>query len=232
MVKSLSVFFPAYNEAENLPTTVEKAVNVLKKLDLKWEIVIIDDGSKDNTLEVAEKLASKDKNIRVIHQKNGGYGMALRAGFYNAKNDWIAYTDSDGQFDFSEVTKFIEKANEGADLVWGYRIKRSDPIFRLFFAKGWKLCLFIFFGLTLRDIDCGFKMVAKKVIETIPPLESTRGGMINAELAIKARKFGFKIAQVGVHHYPRLAGMPTGANFKVIVQSFVDLVKLRFKNLT
>lgn len=231
MVKSLSVFFPAYNEAENLPNTVSKAVEVLKKLKLEnWEVLVINDGSRDNTGEVADGLAKKSNKIRVIHQQNGGYGMALRTGFYNAKYEWIVYTDSDGQFDFSEVTRFIDKTDQ-AQAIWGYRIKRNDPVFRLLFAKGWKLCLFIFFGLTLKDIDCGFKMIKRQVIDTIPPLESTRGGMINAELAIKARKYGFKIAQVGVNHYPRIAGKPTGANLGVIIQSFIDLLKLRIKML-
>lgn len=227
MVKSLSVFFPAYNEKDNLKETVHKAVNVLKKLGIKWEVLIVDDGSKDGTDKVADALSKEDKNIRAIHQSNGGYGTALRTGFYSSKNEWIVYTDSDGQFDFSEIIKFIEKSDQ-ADLVWGYRIKRNDPFFRLVLAKGWKLVIFLFFGFALKDVDCGFKMVKKAVIEKIPELKSTRGGMINAELAIKAKQNGFKIVQVGVNHYPRTAGKPTGANIRVIIQSFIDLLKLRF----
>lgn len=227
MVKSLSVFFPAYNEKDNLKETTRKAVNVLKSLGLKWEILIVDDGSRDGTDKVADSLSKEDKNIRVIHQPNGGYGTALRTGFYSSKNEWIVYTDSDGQFDFSEISKFLEKADQ-ADLVWGYRIKRNDPFFRLVLAKGWKLVIFLFFGFALKDVDCGFKMVKRQVIEEIPPLKSTRGGMINAELAIKAKQSGFKIVQVGVNHYPRKMGKPTGADIRVIFQSFVDLLKLRF----
>jgi glycosyltransferase involved in cell wall biosynthesis len=228
---SLSVFFPAYNEEANIVATVEKAISVLKNLEIKnWEIIIINDGSKDKTGEKAELLAKENKNVRVLNQPNGGYGMALRAGYYYAKYPYIVYTDSDGQFDFSEVTRFIEKVDE-ADLIIGYRIKRSDPFIRLIFAKGWAISLFIFFGIWLKDVDCGFKMVNKKVLEKIPPLESTRGGMINAELIIKARNAGFKIVQVGVHHYPRIAGKPTGASLQVIIKSFVDLFKLRLKTL-
>lgn len=227
-VKSLSIFFPAYNEKDAIPETVAKSQKVLDKLGIPYELLIIDDGSTDGTAEVVDNLAAKDKRIRVIHQKNGGYGMALRAGFYNSKNEWVIYTDSDGQFDFSEVNKFLELAGE-ADVIWGYRIKRNDPFYRLLFALGWKLSIFSLFGFFLRDIDCGFKAVKKKVFDTIPKLESTRGGMINAELAFKAKKHGFKIAQVGVNHYARSSGTPTGANIGVIIQSYIDLIKLRLK---
>lgn len=228
-VKNLSVFFPAFNEALNIPTTVEKAVGVLKGLNLdNWEVLIINDGSTDNEKEVGEELEKKFPNVRLINQTNGGYGKALRAGFKNSKYDWIVYTDADGQFDFSEINKFLEKS-EDADFMIGYRMKRRDPFFRLLFAKGWALSLFIFFGLHLRDVDCGFKMIRREVLEAIPPLESTRGGMINAELAIKAKKMGFRVIEIGVHHYPRLAGKPTGANIKVVIISYLNLLKLWWK---
>jgi glycosyltransferase involved in cell wall biosynthesis len=227
-MRSLSVFFPAYNEEENIKNTVEKAHDVLKNEDFKWEIIVIDDGSKDKTGEIADKLAKELKNVRVVHQPNGGYGMALRAGFKNAQYEWIAFTDADGQFDFSEIGKLIAKTDK-ADLVMGYRIKRSDPFFRLVMAFGWKTVIFLFFGTWFKDIDCAFKIINKKIFETIAPLESTRGGMISPELVLKAKQKGFRIAQVGVHHYPRLYGSPTGSNMKVILISFRDLFRLRMK---
>lgn len=223
---SLSVFFPCINEEGNVEKTVANAEAVLKKLDLTYEIIIVDDGSTDKTGQIAESLSRKNPRIRVIHHpKNLGYGEALKSGFYNARYNTIVYTDGDGQFDFSEVEKFLEKIKDH-DLVIGYRIKRRDPMFRILFKEGWRMSLFTFFGLTLKDVDCGFKMVRKNVLEKIPHLESTRGAMINAELAIKAKKAGFKIAQVGVVHYPRLSGRPTGANLKVIMKSYVDLLRL------
>lgn len=226
MINNLSVFFPCINEEGNIENTVKKAEEALKKLKLKYEIIIVDDGSTDSTGAIADKLVRENPNIRVIHHpKNLGYGEALKSGFYNARYDTIVYTDGDGQFDFSEVTKFLEKIPDH-DLIVGYRIKRQDPFFRILFKEGWKLSLFAFFGLTLKDVDCGFKMVRREFLEKIPHLKSTRGAMINAELAIKAKKSGFKIAQVGVNHYPRLSGKPTGANFKVIIKSYVDLLKL------
>lgn len=226
MIKNLSVFFPCVNEQGNLENIINKAEEVLKHLQLEYEIIIVDDGSTDKTSALAEELAKKDKRIKVIHHpKNMGYGEALKSGFYCAKYDTIVYTDGDNQFDFSQVTKFIDKLDE-ADLIFGYRIKRKDPLFRLLFAKGWALLLFAFFRLRLRDVDCGFKMIKKKVLENIPKLQSQRGAMINAELAIKTNKAGFRIAEVGVDHFPRLAGKPTGANVKVIIKSFMDLIKL------
>ncbi len=226
--KSLSVFLPSYNEAQNLPLTVSKTIEVLKKLDLKWEVLIINDGSTDNTKEVSENLAKKFPNIRIINQENGGYGTALRSGFKNAKYDWIVYTDADGQFDFSQVNKFLEKT-ETSDYIIGFRIKRNDPPQRLFFAKGWAISVFILFGVWVKDIDCGFKMIKREVLDSIGQLQSTRGAMINAELLIKIKKRGFKITQVGVNHYPRLKGSPTGASISVIVKSYFDLIKLWIK---
>lgn len=225
-VSELSVFFPAYNEEGNIEATVRKAIKVLEDLKLqKYEVIIIDDGSKDNTGKIADELAKYNDKIKVVHQLNGGYGCALRAGFQNAKFDWVVYTDADGQFDFSEVTKFIEKVAE-ADIIYSYKIKRKDNFFRVLAAKGWGLSLFLFFGLKVWDVDTGFKMVSRRVLEKISPLVSTRGGMINAELVIKAQRAGFKVAQVAVHHYPRLSGQSTGVNPKVILKSYLDLLKL------
>ncbi|MBI3290214.1 glycosyltransferase, partial [Candidatus Microgenomates bacterium] len=233
---SLSVFFPAYNEAENLTSTIESALKVLENLTSKgniknWEIIIVNDGSTDGTGEIAEELSRKYKGVRVVHQKNGGYGSALKSGFYKAKYEVIVYNDSDGQFNFAQVDKFLEKLDE-ADVIIGYRTNRADHFIRKIFAKGWALSLFVFFGLRLKDVDCGFKMVKKSFINKIPKFQSTRGGMINAEIAIKAKEFGFRIVQVGVNHYPRVAGKSTGASIKVIVKSYLDLLNLwwRFVN--
>lgn len=225
---SITVFFPVFNEEQNITPTTEKAVKVLNNLAVDWEILIIDDGSTDNTPKISDKLAEKYPGVRVIHQQNGGYGKALRSGFENAQNNLVFYTDGDGQFDFSEVVKFLEIADK-YDVIVGFRMKRQDPFYRLIFAKLWAMSVFLFFGFMLKDLDCGFKMIKKKVIKDIMPLESTRGAMINAEVVIKAKSRGYKIGQVGVHHYPRNFGKPTGASIRVIIKSYFDLVKLWYQ---
>jgi len=226
----LSVFIPCYNEAENIEDTVEKAVEVLKRLRLEWEIIIINDGSTDNTLEVSKTLTQKNPRVRIINQKNGGYGMAIRAGFRNARFDTIAYIDGDGQYDFSDIVKFIEKMkNENVELVTGYTIKRKDPFVRIIISKIYALIVRVFFGLRFKNINCGFKMIRRSVLEKINPLESTVGGIISAEIVIKAKKNGFRIAQVGVCHYQRKYGKQTGASAKVVIHSYIDLLKLRWK---
>lgn len=225
-LNELSLFFPAYNEEANLENTVEKAIPVLKEVADKYELLIINDGSKDKTLEVAEKLSKKYKFIKVInHNPNQGYGAALRSGLYNSKYEWIVFTDSDGQFDFSEVTKLIEKTAV-ADIVVGYRLNRQDPLIRKIFGWSWTLLANIFLKINVRDVDCAFKLIKKKIIDSIPKLQSTRGGMISPELLGQARKAGFIIIEVGVHHYPRGGGKQTGASLKVIFKSFSDLGKL------
>lgn len=228
LIPELSVFFPAYNEEANLENTVSKAVAVLDKIADKWEIIIVNDGSKDKTLEVAQKLAKKEARIRVInHQVNKGYGASLKSGFYNSKYDWIAFTDSDGQFDFSEIGNLIEKqrlTNPG--LVIGYYLDRKVSNWVKFTSRVWEITVSVLFGLKVKDIDCGFKLIARKVFTKIPKLEAERGAFISSELLIKAKKAGFKIAEVGVHHYPRQAGSPTGRRLNVIIKSFLDLFKL------
>lgn len=225
-IKEISVFFPAYNEEGNIERTVKDARKVLEKIAKKWEIIIVNDGSGDRTLDIVKRLEEKDKRIRIVnHRSNKGYGEALKSGFYGSKYEWIATTDSDGQFDFSEIRKLWDKTDK-ADVVIGYRINRQDPLVRKIFGLGWTLLANILLGINVRDVDCAFKLVNKKVIDKITKLESTRGGMISPELLAKAKAAGFAIDQVGVHHFPRKAGHQTGADFKVIFKSFTDLISL------
>jgi glycosyltransferase involved in cell wall biosynthesis len=226
----LSVFFPAFNEEKNITPTVEKASAVLERLKLKnYEIIVIDDGSTDGTAKAVRKLQEKNPHLRlIVHSINKGYGEALKSGFYNAKYPWIVYTDSDGQFDFSEITKFFDRAQQ-ADLIIGYRVDRRDHFIRKLGGRFWTLLANILFGIKVHDVDCAFKLVRREVIEKIPRLESGRGGMISPELLAKAKKAGFRIAEVGVCHYPRKSGQSTGANLKVIVESFIDLIGLWWK---
>jgi len=230
-LKELSVFFPAYNEEANIAATVEKAAGVLPKIAKKWEIIVVDDGSKDKTGEIVKNLIKKNKKIRLItHSPNRGYGGALQSGFYGAKYEWVAFTDADGQFDFAEITKFIKKQQQTkADLVIGYYLKRQESFYRIWGSKVWQLAIFSLFGLRVRDIDCAFKLIRRQAIEKIPKLEAERGPFISSELLIKAKKANFEIVEVGVHHYPRVAGAATGASLKVIASGLSDLWHLRRK---
>lgn len=229
MIKSLSVFFPAFNEEKNLEKTVLGAIAFLKKLNIVWEILIINDGSTDGTEQTADRLAQKYPKVKVFHQQNSGYGMAIRAGLRNAKYEWIVYTDADGQFGFSEITKFLSVCDR-ADAIWGYRLKRQDPFYRLLFGHFWGISVRLLTGVRLKDINCGFKMFRKSAIKKIEPLKSTRGAMINPELALKFDRAGFKILEVGVNHHPRLFGRPTGASLKVIIRSYLELFRLWIKS--
>lgn len=226
-VDSLSVFLPAYNEEKDIERTVLLVKETLLKVADKWELIIVNDGSKDKTKEIVENLISKDTRIKIInHDLNRGYGASLRSGFYSARYPWITFMDSDGQFDFSEITGFIEKQNEtGADLVIGYYKERKVSFFKKITSRIWELLVFVLFGLKVKDIDCGFKLISKKVIEKIPRLESERGAFISSEFLIKAKKAGFKIVEVPVTHYPATR-VGTGRKLNVIIQSFVDLIKL------
>ena len=229
IINEISVFFPAYNEESNIKKVVLLTQSILENIAKKYEIIIIDDGSKDKTSEEVNKI--KNNKIRLIkHDKNKGYGAALASGFYNSKYELIAFTDADGQFDFSEIKNFVSKQKEtNADLVIGYYIKRRVSFIRKLNTLLWQLIVRILFSLKVKDIDCGFKLIKKSVIEKIPKLESQRGAFISTEFLVKAKLTGFKIIEIPVHHYPREQGNPTGANLNVIINSFVDLFKLRKK---
>lgn len=233
LIPELSVFFPAYNEEKNIGPTVERAIKVLREITPKWEITVVDDGSKDKTAQVVKRLMRKypQEDIELItHTPNRGYGAALKSGFYHSRYRWIAFTDSDGQFDFQDIKKLIKKQKKtGADLVVGYYLGRKVPFYRILGSKIWELVVWILFGLKVKDIDCGFKLIRKKVIDTIPKLQSERGPFISSELLIYAKRAGFKIVEEGVSHYPREEGEATGSSPKVVLSGFKDLIRFWFK---
>jgi glycosyltransferase involved in cell wall biosynthesis len=186
LLPELSVFFPAYNEEANITTTVMNAVNECEKIAENYEIIVINDGSKDKTKAIVEKLSQQNKHIRLInHRPNRGYGGALKSGIYGARFEIITFTDSDGQFDFSEIESFIPYLNE-YDMVIGYRRKRVEGIKRIIIAGILKVAALILFRLTFKDIDCAFKVFKKTVVGTIPRLESD-GALISTELLYKKK---------------------------------------------
>ncbi len=220
----ISAFFPAHNEEANIVELAKKTSKVLSGICDEYEVIVVNDGSKDRTKEVVENLMKEDSHIKLInHEINKGYGAALKSGFYNAKYEWIFFTDGDGQFDVNEITKLIELSKE-CDIATGYRIKRQDPFYRKINAFAWGVLVKLLFGFNVRDVDCAFKLIKKEIIDKIK-LEA-EGAMISTELLAKANKLGYKIKEVGVNHYPRKAGKQTGAKLKVILRAFIELFKL------
>lgn len=224
-ISELSIFFPFWNEEQNIESVVKKAIPVAKRFADKWEIIMVDDGSSDKTLEIAKRLASENENLVVAANKtNRGYGAALKTGFEKAKYKYVVFNDGDGQFDFAEVEKFIEKI-EKCDVVIGFRKKRLDNPFRHILMNLLKIWDWLFFGFSFKDIDCGFKLFSKEALEKITPLIS-EGAMITTEILAKAKKTHLKISQVEVNHYPRLYGDQSGGNIRVILRAVKESLLL------
>jgi glycosyltransferase involved in cell wall biosynthesis len=224
-VAELSIFFPFWNEEKNIKNVVRKAIPVADKVADKWEMILIDDGSSDKTLELANNLAIKDQRLRVIaHKKNRGYGASLKTGLEAAKYNLIVFNDGDGQFDFSQINKFLEKVEE-ADLVIGFRKKRLDNRFRHILMALLKLWDFIFFGFKFKDIDCGFKLFKRSTLGKILPLDS-EGAMITTEILAKAKRANFKISEIEVSHFPRIYGDQSGGNLRVILRAIKESFSL------
>lgn len=228
-LSSLSIFMPAYNEEGNIAAVVLEAVEAAKSVARAYEVIVVDDGSSDKTGDIVDKLSQSDKHIRLIkHKANRGYGGAVKSGLAAAKYDYIFFTDSDGQFHFDELARFI-KAKDDADILIGYRKKRMDPFHRIFVAQVLlKIWNFVLFGLTIRDVDCAYKLFDKKVRDSIKL--TTESAITVTEFIVKAIRQGYKIKQVPVIHYERKFGKQTGGNWRVIARAAIESFHL-FKNL-
>lgn len=228
-VAALSYFFPAHNEEANLRGLVEEALEVLPGLADAFEVVIVDDGSRDATPAIADELAAADARVRVIHhERNRGYGGALRSGFGAARHDLIAFTDGDRQFRVADLGRLTARYRHGdADVVVGFRIKRADPLVRTLYARAYRLANRIFFGLRVTDVDCACKLFRRDALDGIG-VES-EGAFFSAELLIKLRAAGRRVVEVGVPHYPRTAGSPTGARPQVVFRAMRDFWQLRVR---
>lgn len=221
---SLTITFPCYNEEANVERVTRAAVEIGRKVADELEVVIVNDGSKDRTGEIGERLAAEIPEVRIVHNNpNRGYGGALSRGFKEATKNWIFYTDGDGQFDLGELPRILPLL-ESHDIVSCYRLDRKDPFMRKLNAFAWSTLVNILFRIGLRDIDCAFKIYPKTFIDQIEM--HSRGALIDTEMLAKARNRGLRVAQLGVHHYPRTAGQQTGANLKVILRAFKELFRL------
>jgi glycosyltransferase involved in cell wall biosynthesis len=230
-VARLSYFFPAHNEEANLAGLVEEALAVLPTLADAFEIIAVNDGSRDRTREIADELTAAHPGVvrAVHHPTNLGYGAALRSGFRAARYELVAFTDGDRQFRVEDLGRLTARfaADDHPDVVAGYRIKRADPIIRTIYAKSYRLANRIFFGLTVTDVDCAAKLFRREVLDGLR-VESG-GAFFSAELLIKLRARGARVVEVGIPHYPRTAGSPTGAKPSVIFRAVRDFWRLRLR---
>ena len=221
---SVSVFFPCYNEQDNLERLVEKTLSVLEKMDADFEVIIVNDGSSDSTGQIADRIAAKNQKVKVIHHNtNLGYGAALQSGFRKATKELVFYTDGDGQFDINEMPPLLTLVKQ-YDIVSCYRLNRQDNLIRKINGWCWTKLVCFLFGMRVRDIDCAFKLYRRKIFDNITM--TSAGALIDTEILAKASKKGYTITQKGVHHYPRISGKQTGANLRVIIRAFSELFKL------
>ena len=227
-LQELSLFFPCHNEAENLEALVADALAALPALAATYEVILVDDGSRDDTAGVAERLVQRHGGaVRLVrHDVNRGYGGALRSGFAAARYQYLAYTDGDRQFRVADLARLVAGAEAtGAPVVIGYRLRRADPPLRLIYATLYRVANRIWFGLRVRDVDCAAKLFQRDALRGISV--HSDGAFFSAELLICLRLAGVAISEVGVPHYPRTAGLPTGARLSVITRAVRDFWSLR-----
>ena len=222
-LKSISVFFPAYNEEANVERMVDAFRSILPHVADDYEIIIVNDGSKDRTRDIADLLIKEDRKVRAVHHEiNQGYGAAVRSGIKACTKEYLFFTDGDGQFDVSQLSLLVPLVPQ-YDGVIGFRLNRQDPWIRKLNAWAWNRLVRLLLGLKVKDIDCAFKLFHRRIFEGIE-LESS-GAMISTEMLVKIKDKGCRLQEVGVFHSPRLAGKQTGANLRVVLRAFKELFR-------
>jgi len=225
-LNSISVFFPCYNDEGTIGSTVIKSFDVLRQISDDYEVIVVDDGSKDNSIKVLEELGRQYKYLKVVrHFTNMGYGAALRDGFINCTKDFIFYTDGDGQYDVYELRQLVQYMREGVDIVNGYKIKRSDPMHRKIIGRLYHNAMRFIFRIGIRDVDCDFRLMRRSIFDKVK-LESSDGG-ICVELVKKCQNAGLRFVEVPVHHYHRLSGTSQFFKPSRIYRSLKSIAKLR-----
>lgn len=225
MAQAVSAVLPAYNEAQNLPVVLPRLQAAMQRHLREHEILVVDDGSRDETSRVLATLAAGIPTLRVLrHERNRGYGAALRTGFAAARYPWIFLMDADDQFDPEEVERLLA-ASGGADIVSGYRLARRDPLLRWLNAWAFFTMARLALGPLARDVNCAFKLMRTELVRSLGLV--SEGALINAECLAKARRRGARVEEVPVHHYPRRLGKQTGADPRVVARAFRELFWLR-----
>lgn len=225
--ESMSVILPAYNEERNIGPMVRSALEILPTIVSDYEIIVVNDGSSDRSAEVIQALCQEHSCVRTVtHERNRGYGAALKSGIQAARMDLIFFTDCDLQFDLRELPELLQWVGD-FDVAAGYRVARKDPFHRKVNAFGWNVLVRMVFGLKIRDIDCAFKVFRRHVFDQIQ-IESV-GAMVNTEILAQCQRLGLSIKEVPVNHFPRKHGEQSGANPRVVIKAFVELIKLHGK---
>jgi glycosyltransferase involved in cell wall biosynthesis len=222
---SLSIFFPAYNDAGTIASLALIAHMTARQITDDYEVIVIDDGSPDHTGALLDEMARHFSWLKVVHHvKNRGYGGALRSGFEAASKDLVFYTDGDAQYDPRELAKLYDAFGPGVDFVNGYKIGRSDPLHRIVIGRVYHWFVKTVFGLQLRDVDCDFRLMRRSVFEKVVLTRSS--GVICVELMKKVQDHGFRIAQVPVHHFHRSYGRSQFFNVPRVAKTLLDLMRL------
>ena len=226
--RGLSVFFPAYNDSGTIASMVIRAVLSASALTPDYEVIVVNDGSADGTAEILEELARLYPAVRPVHhERNRGYGGALRTGFATATREFVFYTDGDAQYDPSEMRTLWERMGPDVDWVNGYKISRSDPMHRIVIGRIYHYTVKLLFGLKVRDVDCDFRLMRRSIFDRVK-LEKA-SGVICLEMMKKFQDAGFRVAEVPVHHYHRAYGKSQFFNFPRIVRTAIDVMKLWFE---
>ena len=224
----ISVFFPAFNDEDSIARLIHEALALLPQVTDDYEVIVINDGSSDGTGVVLDDLASKLSRLRVVHHPcNRGYGGALRSGFEHAVKDLIFYTDGDGQYDVREIMKLLPLMTEEIDVVNGYKIKRSDSRRRIVLGAIYKVLARRMFGLPIRDVDCDFRLMRRKAIQSIELISTS--GVVCTEMIYKLRAAGYRFAETPVHHYPRQHGQSQFFTLRRVARTGYDFFKLWLK---
>ena len=223
---SLSVFFPAYNDGESISKLVKRTFQILPQLTSDYEVIVVNDGSRDNTASILEGLASNyAPHLRVItHETNRGYGAALRSGFAACTKDAVFYTDGDGQYDVGELEKLWKKLRPGVDVVNGYKLNRADGWVRRLIGNTYNWIVKRLFGISIRDVDCDFRLIRRNALNGIQ-LHSDSGS-ICVELIKKIQNRTSRFEEVGVLHYPRAHGQSQFFRLRSLIATARQLMAL------
>ncbi len=235
--EGLTVFFPAFNEEENVRFMVLSARDVLQRLCDKWEIIVVDDGSTDSTAAITEEMGREDDRIRLVsHPVNLGFGSAIRTGIASSIMPWVFYTDCDGQFDLADLDKVWSRRNE-ADIISAYRRKRRDPWMRLLYSAAYNGLACTMFGEGFKDTDSSFKLYRRDIFQKVRPRSTS--GVADFEILLLARRLGYRVLQIPVPHYPRRAGQVsfetmrgsifTWVSLSAVTEMFRQLLSLRMR---